>query len=490
MATRVRLSKAGVRQAKAYELFLGLHCRHVDNEYYGEPFLLEGWQRKHLWHPVLGTGRMERGRFHRKYRRAMYGLPRNGGKTEIAAGLLLTIATMEPVHEGEYGVLSSSKTQAGKAFRKLKSMIVQDAELHAMWEVLTDTIVHRETGSRIIVLPYSEAATQSYHFNVCIIDEYHVHKSPAVLEAVISGQKSITNALTIVITTAGPKREGPLWDLIPQWEADPNAYVYWLGAKDSDRLEDRNVWRRVKPMSWISLADMEDQFSSTSRRAFERYTLNRFPLTGDAGHAVTPRQVARCVKQPSQFDRSRPSALGVDGAQSGDAFAIIDVQKDGEYYDFAETVFDDPPEDTGFYDLVQIEEIIAEKVQAGKVLPVIDPSRLLLMAQHLEQNYRIELVAVRQENKVMCAATAMLVNAVRSGKARLGGCPKLAEHIQNAVLLDREPYGQRLGSVGSGPSKKLIDAAIAAAIGMYALETQPPRPRSFAETDGFYSIPS
>jgi phage terminase large subunit-like protein len=481
MATRTRLSKAGVRQAKAYELFLGLHCRHVDNEYYGEPFLLEDWQRKHLWNPVLGTGRIEHRRFIRRYRRALWGLPRDGGKTEIAAGTLLTIATMEPVHDGEYGVLASSKTQAGKAFRKLKSMIVQDAELHAMWEVLTDTIVHRETGARIIVLPYSEAATQSYHFNVCIIDEYHVHKSPAVLEAVISGQKSITNALCIVITTAGPKREGPLWELIPQWREDPNAYVYWLGANDDDKLEDRNVWRRVKPMSWISLADMEDQFASTSRRAFERYTLNRFPIDGDADKAVTPRQVARCAKQPSQFTFERPFVLGIDGAQSGDAFALIGVQRDGEAWDFREWVFDEPPEDTGFYDLPQIEELIAELYTKGRPMVAIDPARLLLLAQHLDQNYGVPLVAVPQTNKTMCPATALLVNAVKSGTARLGGCPKLAAHVRNAVLLEREPFGERLGSVGKGAAKERIDAAIAAAIGMYALSTQDSGPSVYEE---------
>jgi len=270
MATKPRLSKSGIRQAKAYELFLGMHVRHVDNEFYGEPFMLEAWQRKHIWNPLLGSGRIEHGRFRRRFRRALIGLPRDGGKTEISAALLLTIANMEPVHQGEYGVIASSKTQALKAFRKIKSMIMQDPELSAAWEVLTDTIVHRETEARIMVFPYSEAGTQSYHFNVAIVDEYHVHKSSAVLEAVISGQKSITNALCIVITTAGPHREGPLWELIPQWSADPNAYVYWLGAGDEDRIDDESVWRKVSPMSWISLTDIQDQYASTSKRSFER----------------------------------------------------------------------------------------------------------------------------------------------------------------------------------------------------------------------------
>ncbi|MDA3937183.1 MAG: terminase large subunit [Actinomycetota bacterium] len=490
MATSARLSKAGLRQARAYELFLGVHCRHVDNEYYGEPFLLEPWQRKHIWNPLFACGRMQGGRFMRKHRRVLIGLPRDAGKSETAAGILLTIAGMEPVHNGEYGVIASSKPQAAKTFGKLKSMIVQDPDLHASWDVLTSVIIHRETGATIMVIPYSEAATQSWHFNVCIVDEYHVHKSSAVLDAVISGQKSITNALTIVITTAGPKREGPLWDLIPLWTADPNSYVYWLGAKDTDKATDRKVWRKIKPMTWISMADMEDQFGSTTRRSFERYTLNRFPKD-DArpDRALTSRQISRCVKRKSQFSFDRPFAVGVDGAQVGDAFAIICVQEDGDDVDFKEYVFDDPPEETGYYDLVQIEELLVEIYAKQRPLVAIDPSRLLLMAQHLEQTYRVPLVGVKQDNKAMCPAAALLLNAVKSGRARLGGCPKLAEHLGNAVLIEREPLGSRLGSTGKGESKKLIDAAIAAAIGMYALATQPPPRKTFDETEGFYSIP-
>ncbi len=490
MATSTRLSKSGRRQAKAYELFLGLHCRHVDNEFYGEPFLLEPWQRANIWNPILGTGRMEKGRFRRRFRRALIGLPRDGGKTETAVGLLLTIASMEPVHQGEYGVIASSKPQAGKAFRKLKSMIMQDPDLSAAWEVLTDTVVHRETGALIMVLPYSEAATQSYHFNVAIIDEYHVHKSAAVLEAVISGQKSITNALCIVITTAGPHREGPLWDLIAQWEKDPAAWVYWLGAKDSDRIDDPAVWRRVSPMSWVAIDDIEDQFTSTSRRSFERYTLNRFPLTRDTSQAVPARALAKCARQESQFDPHKPFVVGIDGAQSGDAFALVFAQRDGEWLDFRSHVFDEPPEETGFYDLTQIEELVAETYAKHGPLIALDPSRLLLLAQHLDTEYDVPVVAVRQDNKSMCPASALIVNAVRSGKARLGGggCEKLIEHLGNAVLVSKEPWGERLSSEGSGRSKRRIDAAIAAAIALYALETQDAPHTSFAETGGFHSV--
>jgi hypothetical protein len=71
-------------------------------------------------------------------------------------------------------------------------------------------------------------------------------------------------------------------------------------------------------------------------------------------------------------------------------------------------------------------------------------------------------------------------NAVRGGDAHLGGCPKLAEHLGNAVLLDRGQFGERYGSEGKGANKQRIDAAIAGALALYALETQAGEPQPWA----------
>jgi len=108
------------------------------------------------------------------------------------------------------------------------------------------------------------------------------------------------------------------------------------------------------------------------------------------------------------------------------------------------------------------------------------------MAQHLEQSYGVPLVAMPQTNAAMCPATSLMQNAVRGGHAHLGGCPKLAEHLGNAVLLDR-------GSSESGTGRRARSEQAAyrrggrRAIALYALETQDIAP-SFAETGGVYTI--
>lgn len=57
--------------------------------------------------------------FKRKYRRAIIGLPSGYGKSELCAGILLTVATMEPVHNGQYGMVASSKDQIRNVYEKI-----------------------------------------------------------------------------------------------------------------------------------------------------------------------------------------------------------------------------------------------------------------------------------------------------------------------------------------------------------------------------------
>lgn len=476
-----RPSKSGIAKAEAYELFLASYVHHVDNDFFGKPFLLEEWQWKNIWLPIFGTGHVECGRrFRRRYRRALIGLPRDGGKTEIAAGMLLTIASMEPTYGGEYAIIASSKEQARKTYGKIKAMIWQDEDLRAIWDINKDVIINRETDAKIMVLPYSEAAAQSFHFNVCIIDEIHVHRSDAVYQAVISGQKSIPNALTIITTTAGPERKGVLWDLIPVLEADPNAYTYWLGAKDTDDPLDPRVWDRVSPMSWITREDIADQLASaTSINNFIRYTLNRFPSEKDSRHVIKQKDIRRCQRQEAQFDFSKTFTVGIDGASSDDYLAIVCYQRSDEGFDdFLEYVWgpDDADED-GYYPLPDVEDVMYELYHKRRhPLIGIDPARMTTLMKHIERYRGVKTFGLGQTDKVMCPASAMLTRSIHSGHARLKNCPMLAEHAGNCLEDESKAYGFRFTSTGYGKSKEHIDAAIAASMAMYIWNTQPEPP--------------
>lgn len=475
--------------ARDYERCLSSMCCHVSNDqYYAQPFLLEPFQRENMWKPLFACGQMENGRFKRRFRRAIFGLPSGYGKTELAAAMVLTIATMEVIHNGQYGVVASSKDQVRNIYDKIVTMIKLNPTFNEQWEIGKEIITHKETGAKIMVLPNKPDALESWHFNVLIFDELHVYRDSKVWDAGLKGQKVLWNPLTIGITTAGDSREGFLWDTLEKADKDPGLYLFWLGLDDADDIDKKSAWDKLMVASWVTWESIQDQRDmASSKRAFERYTANRFPVDRDAYSCFTHSQLDRCEKGKNGFDFGQPFTLGIDGATAGDSFAIVAYQeranKNGTVIGYTkEWVYDEPDEETRHYNLTQIMELIAGICQKHYPDVVgIDPNRLIVMDSQLRETYGIDTVSFAQNNATMCQATSIVMHLVKDGRLRLKGCPKLRTHLENTVEEDREPYGTRFGK---DSRKSKIDAAIALAIAALAYE------KLVCGTEGYVGIPS
>lgn len=494
---RYRLTEAGKDEAGLREWFAATHLHHVGNdEYNGKPFYLEDWQRENIWNPVFGTGRVEgkgdERRFRRRYRTALIGMPRNFGKTELVCAMVMSEANVSPVANGQYGIVAYSREQATKILGTLRAMVALDPDLKALWESYKNEIVNRETGAVIKVLPYSEGSVQSWHFNMLIADELHVWKDDSVFNAVSAGMANIPDSLMLAITTASGSRDGFLWEWLNGTRDrtaatdDPTTYCWWLGADDRDKVDDQEVWARLAVPSWVTVDNTLSVRRRMSKSNFERYVLNRFPSETVLDPALDPADVDACAAVRAPLDFDEPFSLAVDGAISGDAFAIVAHQEAGGVDRWHEWVFDEPGE-SGYYDLNQIEQLIAGIAQKYRCKVGIDQSRLLLMAQQLQDDYGVEVYAIRQDNPTMCQACATLTNSVRSHRSALAGCPKLAAHLKNCMRADREPYGTRWTSERHGQGTRRIDAAIAAAMAKWMSDTAP-RELSFAETGGVWRV--
>lgn len=475
--TKVKYHTDGLVIARDYEYCLSSMCHHVSNDqYYGKPFLLEGFQRENIWKPIFACGKIVREngakKFERKFRRAIIGLPSGMGKTELAAGIVLTVATMEVRYNGEYGVVASSVDQVRNIFEKICTMIKLNSIWAQQWDINKDIIVHKETGAKIRVLPNKADALESWHFNVLIFDELHVYKDDRVWNAGIKGQKVLNQPLAIGITTAGDTRDGFLWDALKKADGDPAMYVYWLGLNDKDNINSKKAWEKMMVASWVSWDSIQDQRNSaTSKRSFERYTANRFPLDKNSYSCFTDTQIKACAKKPNNFDFDKPFTLGIDGATSGDSFAIIayqeyvvDGKKEAAYT--KEWVFDEPGEN-GHYNMVQIMEVIVDICHHYPVVVGIDPNRLIVMAQQLQDNYGIEIVAFPQNNATMCQASSLVIASIKDKTMRIKGCKKLQEQLANTVEDDKGAYGTRFGK---DEKRSKIDAPIALAIAQLAYD--------------------
>lgn len=491
------INEAGRQSAELVEVFMREHLHFTAGPLAGKPFIITPEQRANIIRPIFGT---LNARGERVYREAVLGRPRWAGKSQTGSALVLTSMYLEPEYEGEYYAVATTKKQAGIVFTKAKRMIYADPLLRAISKIYRDAIEIPETGAVFRALPWDADTAQGFHpAGVTVIDEYHVHRDASMREAMLSGMIGSPNALLVTISTAGPERRGPLWELMcalvgPDWQervpfagaapADPAAYVSWIGAADGDDGHDPKVWRKANPGAWIKIAALRRQHRGPFP-VFERYHLNRFPSSGTnraypadlwhAGAAIAP-----------IFDPDRPTILGLDASWTRDTTALVMVQRDagGRLHAWAQVWRKDGA--LGHIDHEAVEAKILELAAAYNVVRIAaDPNYFTRSMLKLEHEYKLPVEEFPQDSRRMSSASMTLYDVIQEGRLVHGGARDLTEHVLNAGVRATS-YGWRITKIEDA---RKIDAAVALAIAVYLAEAEAAAfAPSFAQTGGVWSI--
>lgn len=476
-----KLSKAGELQVERTRVFAETFLSYAgESELFGMPYEISDWLMKNIWKPLFGTGKVDEktGKFRRQYRRALIGVHRGFGKSQLAACIVLTIATMEPLPNGQYGIVADSKENTKMVKDYIATIIRNNKSLAAMWQVYKDVIRNTETGQEIHVYPYKEAALQGKHFHVLVGDEIHVWRDDAVWKAGTSGQAKVWNALTIGITTAGASRDGYLFKLFKTLKRDAHAYVCWLGITDDDNPADKKTWKKITAAGRVTMEELEEQYESdkledgTPGPGFVRYYLNRTPMEEVEAPFMKRADVDACKRgEQVEIDYNDWFCVGLDGAVRGDTLAVVAAQRQGERWAYREWCWLKPEPGQSVYDLTAVADVLLDLAnKPGAPLVCADPARMQFLANWLERTYGFDLTQVAQTPSIMCPASELLARAVSTHTASLRGAPVLAQHCVNAVSSESKAYGRRLASVRHGQGSKRIDAAVAAAMAMWAYD--------------------
>lgn len=471
-----KYSKRGLMEARARAVFCRGYLTHAGNdEYAGTPVEIDAWKNKNIWQPIFATGKVDKktGRFVRQYRRVLIGVHRTYGKSELAAEIILSEATMNPVPNGEYGIVADTKENTQKVKNYIAVMIHANPVLNRLWVVNRDSIINKETGQQIWVFPYKEAALQGKHFNVLIGDELHVWRDDTVWKAGVSGQGKIYNALTIGITTAGANRDGFLFKLYHKLKKDKHAFICWLGISDKDDINDRAAWKPIIAAGRVSKAELEEQLEGLGAKSFERYWLNRTPMDESEEPFMKRGDIDKCRKLELEIDYNSWFTFALDGAVRGDTLAIVAAQRQGDNWAFSEWTWEKPDSPMGTYDLMAVADVIRElSAKQGNPLGGCDPARMQFLTNWLERECGIEVAQINQSPAIMCPASELLSRTVETHTAAFSSTPVLAQHCINAVAAESKAYGRRLASEKGrhGQGTKRIDAAIAAAMAMWAYD--------------------
>lgn len=485
------MNSPGAVAARWIESFLV----HSQGDYHGEPFRVHPFQRGFL-EDLYRTDKSGR----RTIRRALLGMPKGNGKTELAAAIAcLEVAGPFAPSSPDVIVVASSMEQASILFDSAKAMI-SGGPLRPYFDAWDAEIIKKDGPGRIRRIAANFATADGLRPTAAIFDEVHEFTSPQTARThlvVANGLVKRASGLELNITTAGAGMNSLLGRLYAVGkEGTDAAYLFrWYAASDDHDLATeaglRAALREANPAiaaGFLSEDRLVARFHEVPQHEYERYYLNRWVDRPDI--ALPPGSWEALADRERAVDTD--VVLALDASFRRDATALVGCTVEERPHVFLVKVWEQPEGDHEWR--VPVGEVIDTIVSSGYTVREIafDPTFgwTSLMS---------DLARDGLDERVVEWPTAV---PARIGPAWLrfrdgvmdhglthDGDPTLARHVSNLVLkIDR--FGERPTRDRSQP-RSFIDAGIAAIVAFdraTALASTPAEPDSVYETRGFITV--
>ncbi len=262
--------------------FFPRFLRHAKNEFAGQPFELLPWQRDDLMAPLFGWMRPNGWR---RYTRAYVEIPKKNGKSTIAAGMGLYLATADGEIGNKVFCAATDKKQAKIVYGECADMVEVSPLLKAYTKVnrSDNTITH--TSTRSVITPLSQVVNSKEGLDgSAIIDELHAWEGWALWDCLKYMGAARRQPLLFVITTAGEDQEGPCYanheyalKILAGTATDHRFFplVYGFtreeleaGAKKWDALKDPENHKKANPSYGVTIKG--DEFAADINEALQR----------------------------------------------------------------------------------------------------------------------------------------------------------------------------------------------------------------------------
>lgn len=241
--------------------------KHTKGRWARLPLKLDGgglapWQVVWVIAPVFGWVRYDEecGRVVRVVRAVWIEVPRKNGKSTLASGVanVLFIADDEP--GAEVYAAAASLPQAGRVYDDAKQMILTAPAALKRVEILKEVMRDKRMMGIFRVLSRVAETAHGLNVSAAVVDEVHVHKSRALIDAIETGTGARDQPLVICITTADEAVEGSIYDEKHSYTEkvasgiveDPSHYGVIWAAEDTDDPHAEATWRKANPGLGVS----------------------------------------------------------------------------------------------------------------------------------------------------------------------------------------------------------------------------------------------
>jgi len=476
-------------------------------KYVGEELRLRAWQIEFIrdvYNPRFADGR-------RRRRQAIYSIARRGGKTLLAAVIILC-HLVGPVRRQNSTLVSAATTrsQASIVYRLAAQMVKMNPTLNARIKILDTTkhMIAREDGSTYKAIAAEAGSQFGEGLDLVVYDELAQAKSAALYNTLMTSLGSQVEPLMMIISTQAPADDHILSELIDYGlkiragELVDEAFTVHLyaAAPGCDLLDERE-WYKANP----ALGDYRDltEFRETMGRAVQVPALEasvRNLYLNQRVQATAPFLTASIWQRgdgpvdPTLLTDGRSVYGGLDLSQRTDLSALVLAAEDDEgnvhlfpriwtpgdtlderalrdrapYRSWADRGFLIPvPGAVLDYDFLAADAgELSRTISIGRI--AYDRWRIDVFRQAIERlGLRLDLMEFGQGFRDMSPAIEIFEQLAIEGRIRHGGNPVMRWAVSNAIV-ERDAAANR--KLTKAKSYGRIDPAIAAIMAVAAMK--------------------
>jgi hypothetical protein len=342
------------RWATAVCEFFPAVLKHSIGEFAGRPIFLEPWQAFGIWN-LFGWKRCDDNS--RRFRKVYWSMGRKNGKSTIASGLCLFLAsgdidpaTGRPEAVGQIVIAATKKEQAAIVYGECERMRSQSRALSKMSHVKNETITFNHNKTYIKKIS-SDKPFDGLNPTLCLMDEVHAFKEHArdFYNTMVTAMGSRTQPLHFIITTAGSD-DSYIWlenynyasNVLKGNFKDESMFAIIYEFDEKDDPADENNWIKSNPNLGVSISKEylrqrwnEDRHTALGINRFVRYHGNR--IVSSTEKAFNLNKFDECVGELSDWSKADAFGAGMDLGSRDDlaAYAIcarfpMDTDKEGK----------------------------------------------------------------------------------------------------------------------------------------------------------------
>lgn len=236
--------------------------RHTKGRFAGQRFEPDPWQMAYLIAPPFGwvAKSPDTGDWARIITACYFDMPRKNGKSTTVGGFGIYLTAADGEQGAQVLAAATTEKQARFVFDPIRLLVNRSPGLKQHLRALQSKITHPGSGSYFQPIANAGDAQHGADIHGGIVDELHLHKDMALIEALETGTGSRIQPMLVFITTADAgKRHTPYDEKRSRVEKlargvlkDPTMYgVVFAAEKDDDPFVEL-TWRKANPGYGIS----------------------------------------------------------------------------------------------------------------------------------------------------------------------------------------------------------------------------------------------